>query len=55
MDTKLTGFLTIIVLAILLMVGWYFDKNGILTATIIGIIGAISGSIFGFVYGLKKH
>jgi hypothetical protein len=55
MDIKTLGFLTIVVLAILLMVGWFFNQDGILTATIIGIIGAICGSIFGYAYKLKKN
>lgn len=53
-DNKLAGIVVVIVLAILQMVGWYFNHNGILSASIIGIIGLICGSIFGFAYGLKK-
>ena len=54
MDKNTTGIIFLLALVVLQVIGWLANKNGIITGTIIGIIGLIAGSIFGFSYALKK-
>jgi hypothetical protein len=50
---NITGILVILILATLLVIGWFLGINGIMTAAVIGIIGLIAGAVFGFAY-IKK-
>lgn len=52
-QTQIIGFLFCIVLAIMLMVGWAFNQDGVLTASVLMIIGLIAGAVFGFEYAKK--
>jgi hypothetical protein len=48
-----SGVIITAILSILLVCGWVTGHNGILTGTVLTIIGGISGAIFGFKIALK--
>ena len=48
------GSIAIICLTAIIVSGHYFGINGMTTATCIGIIGAVLGTLLGFEFGLKK-
>jgi len=54
MDIKIAGIIFLIGLIFLQIIGWAYAQDGILTGTIMGIIGLISGAVFGFKYNLFK-
>jgi uncharacterized membrane protein len=55
MDDKMKcGMIAIGVLATLQGVAWLLNKDGAITATLFGLIGLISGSIFGFSLAKKE-
>ena len=55
MDINTTGIVFALILMIILIAGWITGHNGILTSSIVGIIAAISGAIFGYKYKLNKE
>lgn len=54
MDKISLGVVSIGILAVLLGFGWLLNKDGIMSASIVGIIGLIAGSIFGFTIAKKE-
>jgi hypothetical protein len=53
-DKIKAGLIAIGILAALQGVAWICNKDGAITATTFGLIGLISGSIFGFAYAKKE-
>jgi len=55
MDDKMKcGMTAIGILATMQGLAWILHIDGAVTATLFGLIGLISGSIFGFAYGKKE-
>jgi len=54
MDIKTVGIIFLMGLIILQIAGWLMNQDGILTGAIMGIIGLISGAVFGFKYNIFK-
>ena len=54
MDLKVCGIIFLLALIFLQVIGWIYNHNGILTGSIMGLIGLIAGSIFGFKYNIFK-
>ena len=54
MNKTLAGVYITLILAVLLLASWGLKIDGVVTTTILTIIGLISGVLFGFTFGLKK-
>ena len=53
-DKMKCGLIAIGILATMQGLAWVLHIDGAVTATTFGLIGLISGSIFGFAYGKKE-